>query len=347
MKRNFKKIALAACGILTAFALAACGGSAKEESTNAASQEMDSSAEGGSMESEGTENGEKVVIGYVINNLNDTFQTYILEAAQKYGSENGIEVTVVDSQEDTIKQQDHVHALIEKGVSGLIVIPTDTSAMQPITEAAQEANIPLVFVNRNPYAGMEDTIPENVFYVGSDEKSGGEMQMEYIGEQIGGEGGVAVLMGILGNEGAMKRTEGVEEIIAQKYPNVKVLTKETGNWQRDQGLSLTENFITTYGDELKAVISNNDEMALGAIQALQNNNMIDKVAVAGLDAIPDALAAVKEGTLTCTIFQDANGQGGTAVKIIQETLQGNTPAERVQYIPFKLVTQENVDEFTK
>lgn len=344
MKRNLKTLMMAACGVFAAFALSACAASnTTTESTEAASQ-----AESGMESSQAGEAApatDKIVIGYVINNLNDTFQTYILEAAQKYAGENGIEVTVVDSQEDTIKQQDHVNALIEKGVNGLIVVPTDTSAMQPITEAAQAAGIPLVFVNRNPYAGMEDTIPDNVFYVGSNEKSGGEMQMEYIGEQMGKEGGVAILMGILGNEATTKRTEGVEEIIAKNYPNVKVLTKETGNWQRDQGLSLTENYITTYGDELKAVIANNDEMALGAVQALKNNNMLDKVVVAGLDAIPDALTAVEDGSLSCTVFQDANGQGTTSMKILHDTIKGNAPAEKVEYIPFQLVTKENVADF--
>lgn len=336
-----KKILMAGLGIITAIAMTACASStttapAQSEAKEAATEAVQQKDE-----------AEKVVVGYVINNLNDTFQTYILEAAQKYAAENNIEVSVMDSQEDTIKQQDIVNSLIEKGVSGLIVVPTDTSAMAPITKAAGDAGIPLVYVNRNPYAGVEDTIPENVFYVGSNEKSGGEMQMQYIGEQMAGEGGVAILLGILGNEATTKRTEGVEDIIAKDYPNVKVLAKETGNWQRDQGLSLTENFITTYGDDLKAVIANNDEMALGAIQALKNNNMLDKVAVAGLDAIPDALTAVEEGTLTCTVFQDANGQGGTSIKILHDTILGNPPKEKVEYIPFQLVTKDNVADFKK
>lgn len=351
MQKNVRKMVMAVCGIITAFALTACAGTTTTTTTTAAAAETTTAAAGETTaageSTTAAATGEKIVVGYVINNLNDTFQTYILEAAQKYAAENNIEISVMDSQEDTIKQQDLVNSLIEKGVAGLIVVPTDTSAMAPITKAAQDAGIPLVYVNRNPYAGQEDTIPDNVFYVGSNEKSGGEMQMNYIGEKIGGEGGVAILLGILGNEATTKRTEGVEEVISTTYPNVKVLAKETGNWQRDQGLSITENYITTYGDELKAVIANNDEMALGAIQALKNNNMLDKVAVAGLDAIPDALTAVEEGTLTCTVFQDANGQGGTSIKILHDTIQGNPPAEKVEYIPFQLVTKENVAYFKK
>ncbi len=322
MKNNIRKIMSLVLVVVLVLSLASCDDSKKEGKK---------------------EGGKKV--GYVINNLNDTFQTYILEAAEKYAKENGIEVSVMDSQEDTIKQQDLVNSLIEKGVDGLVVIPTDTSAMGPITDAAQKAGIPLVYVNRNPYFGKEDSMPDKVYYVGSNEKSGGRMQMEYIGEQMGGKGGVAILMGILGNEGALQRTEGVKEVIKEKYPDIKVLTEESGNWQRDQGLSLTENFMETYGDELTAVIANNDEMAMGAIRALETAGKLDKVKTAGLDAIPDALKAVEDGSLTCTVFQDAVGQGSTAMKIVGEVLDGKEQDEKVQYIPFKLITKENVGEF--
>lgn len=331
MKRTtWKKLAIILSLSLALTGLAAC--SPKKESTS------EKTGEGGGSTG-------KVKVGYVINNLNDTFQTYILEAAKEYAKENDIELMVENAEEDTIKQQDKVMSLLQKDVQGIVVIPTDTSAMEPITEAVQEAGIPLAYVNRNPYAGKEKEIPDNVFYIGSDEKTGGEMQMEYIGEQLGGKGGVAVLMGILGNEGAVKRTEGVEEVAKAKFKDVKILAKEAATWQRDEGMTVTENFITTYGDKLNAIISNNDEMALGAVEALKANGLTGKVKVAGLDAIPDALEALEKGELTCTIFQDAKGQGGTAVKTVFEAINGKPSSEKVIYIPFQLVTPENVAEF--
>lgn len=331
MKRTtWKKLAVILSLSLALTGLAAC--SPKEGATGEKT--------GGDKGSTG-----KVKIGYVINNLNDTFQTYILEAAKEYAKENDIELMVENAEEDTIKQQDKVMSLLQKDVQGIVVIPTDTSAMEPITEAVQEADIPLAYVNRNPYAGKEKEIPDNVFYIGSDEKTGGEMQMEYIGEQLGGKGGVAVLMGILGNEGAVKRTEGVEEVAKAKFKDVKILAKEAATWQRDEGMTVTENFITTYGDKLNAIISNNDEMALGAVEALKANGLTGKVKVAGLDAIPDALEALEKEELTCTIFQDAKGQGGTAVKTVFEAINGKPSSEKVIYIPFQLVTPENVAEF--
>lgn len=325
-----KKLAVTLSLALTLAGLAACGANGEHKDEKAGTDEKSTG---------------KVKIGYVINNLNDTFQTYILEAAKEYAKENDIELMVENAEEDTIKQQDKVMSLLQKEVQGIVIVPTDTSAMEPITEAVQQAGIPLAYVNRNPYAGNETDIPDQVFYIGSDEKTGGEMQMEYIGEQLAGKGNVAILMGILGNEGSMKRTEGVEETAKKNFKDIKILAKETGNWQRDEGMNVTENFITTYEDELNAIISNNDEMALGAIEALKANNMLDKVKVAGLDATPDALEALEKGELTCTIFQDAKGQGSTAVQTVFEAINKNPSSEKVIYIPFKLVTPENLTEF--
>jgi inositol transport system substrate-binding protein len=150
-------------------------------------------------------------------------------------------------------------------------------------------------------------------------------------------------MGKLDNEGAIKRTEGNESVIAEKYPNIKVLAKETGNWQRDQGLTLTENWLTTYGDKLNGILANNDEMALGAVKALQAAGRED-VYVMGVDAIPDALDAVKDGSLTATVLQDAVGQGRGATEVIHKALLGQKP-DSVTWVPFVLITPENLADF--
>lgn len=287
---------------------------------------------------------EAVEIGYAINNLNDTFQTYILEAARAEVESNDYTLRVENAKEDLITQQDQVNTLIQNGVKGLIVVPVDTSAMAPITEAAQTANIPLVYVNRNPFAGQEKEMPEGVYYVGSEEITAGIMQMEFVGEQLAGEGKIAVLMGILGNEGAVKRTEGVEETLAKDFPEMEVLNKESAEWQRDQALGIAENWLSTYGDELKGIIANNDEMALGAVQAAKNSNRSDLI-IMGIDAIPDAIEAIEAGELAGTIFQDAVGQGGGSAEILGRLLNDENTDEPVTYVPFKLVTSDNVAEF--
>lgn len=292
--------------------------------------------------STGGSNDGEITIGYAINNMNDTFQTYIVDAAKAKAEEYGYKIEIQDSQEDVVRQQDQVKAMIDKGVDALIVVPVDTSAMEPITNAALEAGIPLVYVNRNPFGDGE--VPDGVYYVGSQEIIAGQLQAEYLVELMGEEGGVAILMGILSNEGAVKRTEGNESVLS-KYPGIQILAKESGNWQKDQGMSITENWITAYGDKLKAILSNNDEMAIGALNALEAAGRND-VIVMGVDAIPDAVQLVAEGKLAATVLQDANGQGEGAVNIVHKVLQGEKP-EKVTWIEFKLVTKENVEEYLK
>jgi inositol transport system substrate-binding protein len=215
--------------------------------------------------------------------------------------------------------------------------------MEPITKACQDAGIPLCYVNRNPYSGVEDTMPANVYYVGSQEIKAGEMQMEYAGELLAGKGGICILEGQLTNEGAVKRTQGVTETAAATFPDIEVLGMDTGNWQRDQGMSLTETWITKFGDKLNCILANNDEMALGAVAALAAAGRTD-VIVMGVDAIPDALQAVKDGTLAGTVLQDAVGQGEGSIKVIQSVLTGGK-SDSVVWIDFQLVTPENIDDF--
>lgn len=289
-------------------------------------------------------NGKKV--GYAINNLNDTFQTYILDAAKAEAKAQGYEVRVENAKEDLIAQQDQVNTLIQNGVSALVVVPVDTSAMDPITQAAQTANIPLVYVNRNPYAGREKEMPKGVYYVGSQEITAGIMQMEFIGEKLNGKGGVAIAMGILGNEGAVKRTEGVVETAKEKFPEVSILAQETGEWQRDKALGIAENWISTYGTKLNAILANNDEMALGAVQAAKNTGRNDLL-ITGVDAIPDAIEAIEKDELAATVFQDGVGQGKGAIEIIKAVKDDKAPEEAVKYVPFQLVTKENVKDFKK
>lgn len=281
-----------------------------------------------------------MTIGYASSNLNDTGQTIVADGARAYADANGLSIQVQDAQEDVVRQQDQVLAMIEQGVDALVVVPVDTSAMEPITNAALEAGIPLVYVNRNPFG--ENQPPEGVYYVGSQEIVAGRMQGEALVEMMGEEGNVGILMGILSNEGAILRTEGNKEILAQ-YPGISILAEETGNWQRDQGLSLTENWLTAYGDDLNAILANNDEMALGAVQALQSAGR-DDVLVLGVDATPDAREAVKAGSLAATVLQDLSGQGNIGAEVAHKAAMGEGPTQ-VTWIDFVPVTIDNVDEF--
>jgi inositol transport system substrate-binding protein len=147
----------------------------------------------------------------------------------------------------------------------------------------------------------------------------------------------------LDNEAAIKRTSGFVDMIEADYPNIEIVATEVGNWQRDQGVSITENWLTAYGEEIDAVVANNDEMALGAIEVLQRAGR-DDVIVLGVDFTPDAKAAIEEGTMAGSVRQDLAGQGAGGVQIAYDLFHGGVTETRVM-IPFVLITAEDVGNY--
>lgn len=283
-----------------------------------------------------------ITIGYACKDVNDTFQTYLVEEAQAYADDNGITLNVVDAQNDVVMQQDQVKNFITQGVDAVVITVIDTSSAAPITTAALEAGIPLVYVNTNPYP--DGDVPEGVYYVGSIEREAGELQAEYIGELLGGEGKACIIQGSLVHEGAVQRTEGVEEKLSELYPNMEILAKQPADWQKDEAMNVMENWLTTYNNDIQAVFANNDEMALGVMNALQANGLTE-MKVIGIDGTTAALEAIKAGTLAGSVYQDANGQAQGAMEIADTVARGGTVDEQVKWVPFILITPENVDEF--
>lgn len=281
----------------------------------------------------------KVKIGVSIANFDDTFLTYMMDGMKAYAGQNtdAIEIVFVDAKEDMAKQMDQVENFIVQQMDAIIIVPVDTSATDPMTAAAIDAGVKLVYVNRKPA-----NLPEGTYYVGSEEIVAGRLQMEFLSEALGGEGQIAILMGKLDNEGALLRTEGNEEI-AGNFDGIEIVDKQTGLWQRNEGMMKTEDWLNRFGADLKAIAANNDDMALGAIQALKDAGRQD-ILVVGVDATPDGLAALEAGDLAATVFQDASGQGGGAVEVAFGAVNGSV-SEQLKMIPFKLVTPENLSDF--
>jgi inositol transport system substrate-binding protein len=284
---------------------------------------------------------EKILIGFAQSESNDTWLSYLHDAFANYFADKPeYEIVWSDGQNDVTRQQDNVNAMISRGIKGLVIIPVDTSAATPITRAAQEAGIPLVYVNRNPFTGT--TPPKGVYYCGSDQVIFGRLQMEYLGRQMGGKGEIAILMGQLNHEATHEGTRGVKEIITSEYPNITIVAEQTANWMRNEAVSVVENWLTGFPN-LAAIAANNDEMALGSLVAIESAGR-KGILVAGYNGNPDALQAIKDGRLVCTVFQDAKGQAVAAADYITRALRGET-LEPVNWIPFELITKENLDEW--
>ncbi|MCD8349844.1 MAG: substrate-binding domain-containing protein [Planctomycetaceae bacterium] len=284
----------------------------------------------------------KIRIGLCMASL-DTFLSSMADAAVARAAEiPGVEMTLMDAQDDSVRQTDQANTFLND-VDVLIVNVVETSAAQPIVDQAARVNKPVVWVNRNPFFGKE--VPPNNYVISSNSLLEGANGMEYAGKLMGGKGNIIILQGTLGHEAATNRTEGVRMVIREKYPDIKILAEETGNWFRDQGMTVTENLITSFGDQINAVLSNNDEMALGALLALQINGMND-VIVVGVDGTNDGITSVANGGLAATAYQDPVAQGAGAVDIAIRVVNGEK-VEALNRLPVEVVTKDNVEEFQK
>ncbi len=280
--------------------------------------------------------GKKLKIGASFPVL-DQFLQNVENAIKARGKEAGVEVNTVSAQEKAEVQLSQVEDLIASGIDALIVIPQDTATTAPITQRAKAAGIPLVYVNRRP-----DQLPSDVPYVGSDSLIAGHLEMEALAKLTDYKGNVAILQGDPTQEAAQLRTQGCKEIVAQ-HPEMNIVADQPGLWQRDKGLAITENLLQS-GEKIDIICSNNDEMALGAIQAFTNAGKLDQVRIGGVDATPDALAAMSAGKLAVTVFQDAKGQGQAGMDTAIRKINGEE-VPGVINVPYQLVTPENMAEF--
>ena len=283
-------------------------------------------------------------IGVSMALFDDNFLTVLRNGMTDYAKTlDGVELQIEDAQNDVAKQQSQIQNFIASGVSAIIVNPVDTDATAAMSKAAAEAGIALVYVNREPVNVNE--LPEKQAFVASNEQESGTLETKEVCRLLNGKGKVVVMMGELSNQAARMRTQDIKDVIAtDECKGLEIVEEQTANWSRTQGADLMTNWLSA-GLEFDAVISNNDEMAIGAIQALKAaGRSMDSVVVAGIDATQDALAAMAAGDRDVTVFQDAAGQGTGSVDAALKLAKGEKVDTKV-YIPFQLVTPANIADF--
>ena len=288
-------------------------------------------------------------IGVSMALFDDNFLTVLRNGIQEMADGiEGVDVQIEDAQNDVARQLDQINNFVASGVDAIIVNPVDTSATQAMTDAAAAAGVPLVYVNRQPI--NVDTLPDNQAFVASNEIESGTLESfeicKILRSQGKGSGAKAYLMmGELSNQAAVQRTKDVDDVLGMDMCNfIEIIDRQTANWSREQANSLMTNWLSS-GEEFDAVFANNDEMAIGAIQAMKSAGLdMDVIVVGGVDATQDALAAMQAGDLDVTVFQNAAGQGSGALNAAIALANGEDVDQKV-YIPFELVTPANIDNY--
>lgn len=288
-------------------------------------------------------------IGVSMQSFDNNFQTLLREGINARAAEvNGATVQIEDAQTDISKQLNQVNNFIAAGVDAIIMTLTDTSAAPGISEAAEKAGIPLVYLNLEPE--NLGKLPEKQAYVGSRETDSGRLGAEAACSLLKEKGKasdaqVYILMGDLAHQASRDRTSSFKETLAAgDCKGATIADEQSAAWTRTNAMDLTTNWITA-GRPIDVVFANNDEMAIGAIQALKAAGVsMDDVIVVGIDATQDGLAAMAAGDLDATVFQNAKGQSASAVDAAVSLVRGETVDKNV-WVPFELVTPKNMADY--
>ena len=242
-------------------------------------------------------------------------------------------VTIFDGRYSATTQNNQFDTIIAQKFDAIIFIPIDAQAGAAAVQKAHDAGIPVIVSNASVRSNLQNC------YIGSNDVLGGEMEAEAVATKLNGKGNVVIFDGPVGQSAQIERSQGIKNVLA-KYPNIKVLEEKTANWSRTEALNLMQNWLTGHPGQINGIIGENDEMALGAIKALQAANIDPaSMAIAGIDGVSDAINAVKDGQMA-SILQDANAQAQGALDLALRAKLGSS------YQPQSSIWKQYADKMT-
>ena len=273
-------------------------------------------------------------IGLSISTLNNPFFVTLRNGAQQAAKKEGAKLIIADAQDDAATQQDDVQNFVTQQVDAILINPVDSEAVVPAVQAANQANIPVIALDRGASGGKLETL------IASDNVEGGRMAAKEL-IQLVGSGPVAQLEGIPGTSPTRDRGQGFEEVI-NAQDAVQLVSSQTANFLRTEGLNVTENILQS-NPGIKGIFAQNDEMAMGAVRAL-GGRAGSEVKIVGFDGIEDALKAIQAGKMNATIAQQPNKIGSLGVENAMKVVDGKSVDKNIP-VQVKLVTKENVSQF--
>lgn len=261
-------------------------------------------------------------------------QSALDKEAQAIG---GVELLATDGQNQTTKQTADVEAAIIRGVDGIIISPLDSVAMAPALQQAVEAGIPVITIDRSV-----EGVPDILAHVGADNVLGGEAQGRLIMEMFPDGARIINLQGQPGSSPAIDRNQGVHNVLDPVSDKYQFVAEQTANFAREEGASVTEALLAGMDTPPDVIVAANDDMALGALQVVQEQNL--DIPIIGFDALPEALASVRDGGLAATVEQFPGGQSSQALQTMVDYLRNSTEPTEVILLEPITITQDNIDQ---
>lgn len=280
----------------------------------------------------------KILIGISLGNMGDVFDRILYDGMMKYAEENKdkVELQVLNAQGDMSMQITNVDQLLNSKIDVLLLWPWDMDGGTPAVQNANAKNVPVICVNTRTSGG-------EFIYVGSDDIVAGRIQGEWLAANLPENATYCYFMGPIGHSGQIGRKQGLEEVLGAKRPDVKKLAEQTGQWDRAKALDIADDWLKAF-PEVTAFVSQNDNMALGIIEALRTSNKLGSIMVVGTDATSEACGSIKNGELSMSVFQNAEKQGYKSVEVAYLTALSQWTSGDYD-IPFEPVDAKNVDQY--
>jgi inositol transport system substrate-binding protein len=283
-------------------------------------------------------------VGATLLSLQYPFLVTLNDEMKKEATAKGLKLTSLDPRQSTATEQTQIENLIAQKVNAIVMIPVDPKASQAAAKEVNAAKIPLIVVNTQ---FSSDFTGKYVCYIGSDDSQAGQIQGDYLAKTLPDGGNVIYLVTQYGGSSTELRKAAFDKVL-KAHPNLHVVSELADQGSRAAAKSTMENLLQKYPKgTVQAVVAQNDEMAIGASAAIYAaGRQSDFKVIEGIDGSAAGLAAVKDGTMTATVFQDAVGQGKQAMEVAAEVLAGKSVPKKIS-IPFQLVTKANLSQYLK
>jgi inositol transport system substrate-binding protein len=312
--RKLRRVVLAACVFCAGMAMLAMNGCSGKSGSNS------------------------VQIVASLHDMTEPFFVAVKRALDSEARELNVAVSVEDGQSNSGKQTADIQAAIAGGAQGIILAPNDVNALAPGVEEVIKAGIPIVTLDRRV-----DNTSIKVPHVGADNVAGGRIMAQWVIDSFPNGARILLITGQLGSSPSIDRTRGIKETLGAAGAKYQIVAEQTGTWKREQGLTVTQNVLTSLGGQtLQAIVAESDEMALGALEALRSSGVAG-VKVIGFDATPEALKSVRGGELAATVEQSPINQARTALRQIVARIRNQTPMTGANIVPV-LIAQSNINQ---
>ena len=317
-RKSWRIASITVLSAVLALGTAACG--AGDESAN-----------------KGSDGKQNLRIGVTVYDMS-SFITQGQEGMKSLAKADGIDLLWNSAGNDVATQANQVEQLVNQGVDAIIIVPVQADSLGPQLKAAKEAKIPVIAVNTT--LSDASVITSSVL---PDDVAAGAQEMEMMAKKLNGKGNIVIIQGPLGSSPELDRTKGIESVL-KKNPGIKVLAKDTANWKRDEAVNKVKNWISSFGDDLDGIVSENDDMGLGAVQALNEANK--DLPVVGIDGIEDGLSAVKKEDFIGSSLQHGRVEMATGLAVAAKVARGDDVEKEYTYV-MPSITPENVDQYIK